>query len=79
MLRNLGMGREETAGEAIDKSSKLSSGGEPAPLVVNNTQTWNTLHAEASKLHWSRGYRGCKGAGATQGGLRRWPTGPGLL
>lgn len=75
---NPGTGREETAGGAIDKSSKLS-GDEPAPLVVNNTQTWNTLHAEASKLHGSRGYKGCKGAGATQGGFRRWPRGPGLL
>ena len=44
--------QEETAGEA--KSSKLS-GGEPAPLAVNNTHTWGTLQAEASKLRWSRG------------------------
>lgn len=74
-----GTGREETAGEAIDKSSKLSLGGELAPLAVNNTQTWNTLRAEASKLHWNKGYWGCEGAGAAQGGLGRWPRGPGLL
>ena len=75
---NPGTGREETAGGAIDKSSKLTSGDEPAPLVVN-TQTWDTLHAEASKLHGSRGHKACEGAGAAQGGFRRWPRGPGLL
>lgn len=75
---NPGMGQEETAGGAIDKSSKLSSGDEPAPLVVNNTQTWNTAR-RSQQVAREQGIKDCKGAGAAQGGFRTWPRGPGLL